>query len=64
MSNRHHAYVLRINGADVERISEPAGKRYFCRACNADRCRHIKLAREADGLHHAQATGKDHRGRR
>jgi hypothetical protein len=56
MGNRHHTHVLHIDGAEVERISEPSGKSYFCRACGTERCRHIKLAREVDSLHLAQAS--------
>jgi hypothetical protein len=63
MGNRHHAHVLQIDGADVERISEPSGKSYFCRTCGTDRCRHIKRAREADSLHLAQPPSS-HAGRR
>lgn len=55
MGNRHHATLLHIDGAEVERISDAAGKSYLCRACASDRCRHIKLAREADSLHLAQS---------
>lgn len=59
MGNRHHAHVLQIDGAEVERISESGDKSYFCRTCGSDRCRHIKRAREADSLHLAQARSGD-----
>lgn len=55
MGNRHHSTLLHIDGAEVERLSDAAGKSYFCRACASDRCRHIKRAREADSLHLAQS---------
>jgi hypothetical protein len=57
MGNRHHAHVLRIDDAEVERISDASGKSYYCRTCGTDRCRHIKRAREADSLHLAQSRG-------
>jgi hypothetical protein len=56
MGNRHHAHVLQIDGADVERVSDSAGKSYLCRTCGSDRCRHVKRAREADSIHLAQET--------
>jgi hypothetical protein len=58
MGNHHHAHVLNIDGAEVERISTSSGKSYFCRACATDRCRHIKRARETDALHLAQSLGR------
>lgn len=58
MSNRHHVTILHIEGAEVERVSDRGGKSYFCRECAADRCRHIKLAREADALHIAQSEAR------
>lgn len=51
MGNRHHTHVLNIDGAEVERISDPSGRTYQCRTCSSDRCRHVKRAREADLLH-------------
>ena len=56
MGNRHHAHVLQIGGAEVERVSNADGKSYHCRTCESDRCRHIKQAREADSLHLAQSA--------
>lgn len=60
MGNRHHSHILQIDGGEVERISDQDGKHYFCRTCGADRCRHIKKAREIDSLHLAreQAGGQ------
>jgi hypothetical protein len=55
MGNRHHAHLLRIDGAEVERISDSNGKSYYCRTCGAARCRHIRRAREANVLHLAQS---------
>jgi hypothetical protein len=62
MGNRHHAHILQIDGADVERISDSSGKSYLCRTCGSDKCRHIKRAREADSLHIAQDTVRSSRG--
>lgn len=57
MGNRHHAHLLRIGEAEVERVSKPDGKSYHCRSCESDRCRHVKVARDQDSLHLTQ-TGK------
>jgi hypothetical protein len=51
MGNRHHAHVLSIDGAEVERISDRSGKSYVCRTCSSSDCRHVKRAREGDLLH-------------
>lgn len=51
MGNRHHAHVLNIDGGEVERVSGPGGKRYLCKTCGTDSCRHTKKAREIDALH-------------
>lgn len=55
MGNRRHAHVLNIEGGEVERISDPSGKSYFCRTCGSDRCRHVKRMKETDALHLAQS---------